>query len=71
MIIYKYITTHTQIDSRNSTNNEDIKTTIKDSTATANDKVQSAIIAFQFYNKLSQRLDHVSNTSDSSCICLS
>lgn len=33
---------------------------IEGSTTTALDKVHSAIIAFQFYDKLTQRLDHVS-----------
>ena len=35
---------------------------IEGSTTTALDKVHSAIIAFQFYDKLTQRLDHVSNS---------
>ncbi|NQZ23387.1 MAG: hypothetical protein HRT53_15210 [Colwellia sp.] len=35
---------------------------IEGSTTTALDKVQSAIIAFQFYDKLTQRLDHVSQS---------
>ncbi len=39
---------------------EKMKLIIEGSTSTALDKVHSAIIAFQFYDKLSQRLDHVS-----------
>lgn len=39
-----------------------IKQIIQGSTAVAADKVQSAIIAFQFYDKLTQRLDHVSQS---------
>ncbi len=39
--------------------NEKMKLIIEGSTSTALDKVHSAIIAFQFYDKLSQRLDHV------------
>jgi hypothetical protein len=35
---------------------------IEGSTSTALDKVHSAIIAFQFYDKLTQRLDHVSES---------
>jgi len=35
---------------------------IEGSTTTALDKVHSAIIAFQFYDKLTQRLDHVSQS---------
>ena len=46
----------------NSTDNEKIKLIIQGSTAAATDKVQSAIIAFQFYDKLTQRLDHVSHS---------
>lgn len=45
--------------------NEDaakIKQVIQGSSITAADKVQSAIIAFQFYDKLTQRLDHVSHS---------
>lgn len=42
-----------------------IKQVIQGSTITATDKVQSAIIAFQFYDKLTQRLDHVSNSLSS------
>lgn len=39
-----------------------LKVIIEGSTTTALDKVQSAIIAFQFYDKLTQRLDHVSES---------
>lgn len=39
-----------------------LKIIIEGSTTTALDKVQSAIIAFQFYDKLTQRLDHVSQS---------
>jgi len=41
---------------------EKMKVIIEGSAITALDKVQSAIIAFQFYDKLSQRLDHVSGS---------
>lgn len=41
---------------------EKMKLIIEGSTSTAIDKVHSAIIAFQFYDKLSQRLDHVSES---------
>ncbi len=41
---------------------EKMKLIIEGSTSTALDKVHSAIIAFQFYDKLSQRLDHVSQS---------
>ncbi|GLX76872.1 hypothetical protein tinsulaeT_02120 [Thalassotalea insulae] len=44
------------------TQNEKIKAIIDNSADAGLDKVQSAIIAFQFYDKLSQRLDHVSNS---------
>lgn len=44
---------------------EKIKLIIEGSTSTALDKVHSAIIAFQFYDKLSQRLDHVSESLSS------
>ncbi|WP_198264691.1 hypothetical protein [sulfur-oxidizing endosymbiont of Gigantopelta aegis] len=46
-------------------NSEQIKQAIQHSAATALDKVQSAIIAFQFYDKLTQRLDHVSQSLSS------
>jgi len=39
-----------------------VKTIIHGSTITALDKVQSAIIAFQFYDKLTQRIEHVSQS---------
>lgn len=51
-----------QFDSNGSKENEKIKLMIQGSAATATDKVQSAIIAFQFYDKLTQRLDHVSQS---------
>lgn len=41
--------------------NDSLKNLVTDSS----DKVHSAIIAFQFYDKLSQRLDHVSHSLDS------
>ncbi len=41
---------------------EKMKLIIEGSTSTALDKVHSAIMAFQFYDKLSQRLDHVSES---------
>ena len=53
-----------KIDSNN-TDNDKLKTIIQGSAATAKDKVQSAIIAFQFYDKLTQRLDHVSHSLSS------
>ena len=39
-----------------------LKLIIEGSTTTALDKVHSAIIAFQFYDKLTQRLEHVSQS---------
>lgn len=39
-----------------------LKIIIEGSTTTALDKVHSAIMAFQFYDKLTQRLDHVSKS---------
>ncbi len=39
-----------------------IKILIQGSATTALDKVHSAIMAFQFYDKLTQRLDHVSQS---------
>jgi hypothetical protein len=39
-----------------------LKVIIEGSTTTALDKVNYAIIAFQFYDKLTQRLDHVSQS---------
>jgi hypothetical protein len=47
------------IDTSDHPENEKVKTIIQGSAATASDKVQAAIIAFQFYDKLTQRLDHV------------
>jgi len=41
---------------------EELQLSIQDLTSSAFDKVQSAIIAFQFYDKLTQRLDHVSGS---------
>lgn len=41
---------------------EKMKLIIEGSTSTALDKVHSAIIAFQFYDRLTQRLDHVSKS---------
>lgn len=41
---------------------EKLKLIIQGSATTALDKVQTSIIAFQFYDKLSQRLDHVSDS---------
>lgn len=38
------------------------KNTIKANIEPATDKINSAIVAFQFYDKLSQRLAHVSNS---------
>ncbi len=46
----------------NDTDSEKMKMIIQGSTSTALDKVQSTIIAFQFYDKLTQRLDHVSQS---------
>jgi hypothetical protein len=43
-------------------NTDKLKLIIEGSTTTALDKVHSAIIAFQFYDKLTQRLDHVSQS---------
>lgn len=48
------------IDQLNNDNFDKKKLIIQGSATTALDKVQSAIIAFQFYDKLTQRLDHVS-----------
>jgi hypothetical protein len=41
---------------------EKLKLIIEGSTTTALDKVHSAIITFQFYDKLTQRLEHVSQS---------
>jgi len=46
-------------------NSEKMKLIIEGSATTALDKVNSSIIAFQFYDKLSQRLDHVSQSLSS------
>ncbi len=43
-------------------NSDKSKLVIEESMSTALNKVHSAIIAFQFYDKLSQRLDHVSES---------
>ncbi|MDX2502999.1 MAG: hypothetical protein QNL62_00780 [Gammaproteobacteria bacterium] len=51
-----------QIGSSENTLNDNIWPTIQNATTTAKEKVQSAIIAFQFYDKLTQRLDHVSHS---------
>lgn len=51
-----------QIDVTDHPENEKVKAIIQGSAMTATDKVQSAIIAFQFYDKLTQRLDHVSHS---------
>jgi hypothetical protein len=53
-----------QMDEDNG-NSEKTKMIIQDSSTTALDKVQSAIIAFQFYDKLTQRIDHVSHSLSS------
>ena len=50
------------IDDAKHPDNEKVKLIIQGSAATASDKVQSAIVAFQFYDKLTQRLDHVSSS---------
>jgi len=54
-----------QFDISEDSENEKIKLIIQGSAATATDKVQAAIIAFQFYDKLTQRLDHVSHSLSS------
>ena len=41
---------------------EELTLNIQSSTISALDKVHASIIAFQFYDKLSQRLDHVSDS---------
>jgi len=43
-------------------NGDKMKIIIEGSATTALDKVHTSIIAFQFYDKLSQRLDHVSQS---------
>lgn len=49
----------------NQQNLDGIKALIQDSSTSAMDKVQSAIMAFQFYDKLNQRLKHVSSSLSS------
>ena len=51
-----------QLNHSENAENDQVKAIIQDSVETAADKVQSAIIAFQFYDKLTQRLDHVSSS---------
>ncbi|WP_019026806.1 hypothetical protein [Colwellia piezophila] len=51
--------------SQKNESSEKMKLIIQGSTSTALDKVNSAIIAFQFYDKLNQRLDHVSGSLSS------
>ncbi|WP_286232575.1 hypothetical protein [Thalassotalea sediminis] len=52
-----------QLDSEQThRSNEDLKKSIQASAITASDNVKSSIVAFQFYDKLSQRLDHVSQS---------
>jgi len=51
--------------SQKNESSEKMQLIIQGSTSTALDKVNSAIIAFQFYDKLSQRLDHVSGSLSS------
>jgi hypothetical protein len=46
-------------------NCDKMKIIIEGSATTALDKVHTSIIAFQFYDKLSQRLDHVSQSLNS------
>ncbi len=53
------------INHMNDDNFDKTKLIIQGSATTALDKVQSAIIAFQFYDKLTQRLDHVSHSLSS------
>jgi len=48
--------------SQENESSEKMRVIIEGSASTALDKVHSAIIAFQFYDKLSQRLDHVSES---------
>ena len=55
----------TSINQMDDNDIEKTKLIIQGSTTTALDKVQSAIIAFQFYDKLTQRLDHVSQSLSS------
>lgn len=55
-------TSISQVDTAEHPENEKIKLIVEGSAATATDKVQAAIVAFQFYDKLTQRLDHVSHS---------
>lgn len=50
------------IEQMNEDNSQKTRLIIQGSTTTALDKVHLAIIAFQFYDKLTQRLDHVSES---------
>ncbi len=43
---------------------EKYKTVITNTTQQLEDNVQSAVVAFQFYDRISQRLDHVCNSLD-------
>ena len=52
----------THIDNEPSSNNENLKSDINTSAQSALDQVQSAIVAFQFYDKLSQRMEHISSS---------
>ena len=45
--------------------NDDVLTTIDEKCQTLSDKVQSAIIAFQFYDRFSQNLSHVNDSLNS------
>ena len=58
-------TSISHIDTENHAENEKIKLIVQGSATTATDKVQAAIVAFQFYDKLTQRLDHVSQSLSS------
>ncbi|MCW8931031.1 MAG: hypothetical protein OQL19_12430 [Gammaproteobacteria bacterium] len=53
------------IEQMNEENFDKTKLIIQGSSTTALDKIQTAIIAFQFYDKLTQRLDHVSHSLSS------
>jgi hypothetical protein len=53
------------IESGDNTDNNKVKLIIQGSTTTATDKVNAAIVAFQFYDKLTQRLDHISQNLNS------
>jgi len=50
------------IENMKDDNFDKTKLIVQGSAATALDKVHAAIIAFQFYDKLTQRLDHVSTS---------